>query len=108
MKGAAAAAIRSHFRIGKVSQALQLESPTPQAQFVGSLPRWTTLGSVESEYHWKNRLSTRTAAATMPMISERSSFDASSGARSADTLSIGRPYPNSPYRVAVGMQRWGL
>src|SRR3954449_6319230 len=89
MKGAAAAASSSQRRIGKVCQALQLELPTPQAQLLASPPRWTTLGSVESEYHSRKTLSTRMAAATMPMISERSSFDASSRARSADSLSIG-------------------
>jgi hypothetical protein len=65
----------------------------------GSFPRWTTLGSVESEYHCKKRLSTSTAAATMPMISVRSSFDASSWALPADALSIGATLSQLDARV---------
>jgi hypothetical protein len=45
-----------------VFQALQLVLPTPQAQLEGSLPRCTTLGSVESEYHSRKRLMTSTVA----------------------------------------------
>src|SRR5512132_3673315 len=119
MKGAAAAASSSQRAIGKVSQALQLELPTPHAQLAGSLPLCTTLGSVESENHSRNRLITSTVAATIPMISERSSLE----------VSMGRPYPTSnrlrlpAHRhqsgcacrrtlayawVAVVTQRWGL
>ena len=39
-----APASRSQRRIGKVSKPVQLESPTPQIQLLGSCSRWTTLG----------------------------------------------------------------
>src|SRR5262249_62385254 len=98
-KGGAAAASSSQRKGGKVSRALQLEFPTPQAQLLASLPRWTTLGSVESENHSMKTRSTSNAAAAIPRISDRSSFEASISPRSADNLSIGATLSQPDARV---------
>src|SRR5262249_52786526 len=94
--GAAAARIRSTPITGNVLMPLQLVLPTPHAQSVASLLRWTTLGLVESEYHSRKTLMTSTAAAAMPRISERSSLEVSIARRVAP-----RPSPAGHPRITL-------